>query len=163
MNWKIWGVAGTALALSACQMLPTLSTLSAPPKQAEVTSMITPMVQKRETVTATGYAAISVQPHKLPAQQRLMAIRAAKLDAYRALTEQVYGQYVDANTTIADMVIMNDTLRGKVEGVVYGARLLSINPVGDDTYEVTLSLDAQVVDDLRLLYLGQLASGQIKG
>jgi hypothetical protein len=120
--------------------------------------MIAPLVEKRETVSATGYAVISAQPHKLPGQQRLMAIRAAKLDAYRSLTEQVYGQYVDANTTVADMVVMNDTMRTKVEGVVYGARLVSITPVGEDTYEVTLSLDARVVDDLRLLYLGQMSA-----
>lgn len=145
-----------ALMLSACQSLPTLSS-SAPPSAAAV-SMIAPLVEKRETVTATGYAVISAQPHKLAAQQRLMAIRAAKLDAYRALTEQVYGQYVDANTTVADMVVMNDSMRTKVEGVVYGARLVSITPVGEDTYEVTLSLDARVVDDLRMLYLGQLSA-----
>lgn len=121
-------------------------------------SMIAPMVEKRETLMATGYAVISVQNHKLPAQQRLMAIRASKLDAYRALTEQVYGQHLDASTTVADMVVMNDTFRTRVEGVVYGAVLVSITPVGDDTYETTLSLDRQVVNDLRALYLGQLAA-----
>lgn len=121
-------------------------------------SMIAPMVEKRETLVATGYAVISVQNHKLPAQQRLMAIRASKLDAYRALTEQVYGQHLDASTTVSDMVVMNDTFRTRVEGVVYGAVLVSITPVGDDTYETTLSLDRQVVNDLRALYLGQLAA-----
>ncbi|MEY2617464.1 MAG: hypothetical protein RL522_466 [Pseudomonadota bacterium] len=121
-------------------------------------SMIAPMVEKRETLVATGYAVISVQNHKLAAQQRLMAIRASKLDAYRALTEQVYGQHLDASTTVADMVVMNDTFRTRVEGVVYGAVLVSITPVGDDTYETTMSLDRQVVNDLRALYLGQLAA-----
>jgi hypothetical protein len=116
------------------------------------------MVEKRETLVATGYAVISVQNHKLAAQQRLMAIRASKLDAYRALTEQVYGQHLDASTTVADMVVMNDTFRTRVEGVVYGAVLVSITPVGDDTYETTMSLDRQVVNDLRALYLGQLAA-----
>jgi hypothetical protein len=120
--------------------------------------MIAPMVEKRETLVATGYAVISVQNHKLAAQQRLMAIRASKLDAYRALTEQVYGQHLDASTTVADMVVMNDTFRTRVEGVVYGAVLVSITPVGDDTYETTMSLDRQVVNDLRALYLGQLAA-----
>ncbi|MFD0668471.1 LPP20 family lipoprotein [Ramlibacter sp. MAHUQ-53] len=120
--------------------------------------MIAPMVEKRDTLVATGYAVISVQNHKLPAQQRLLAIRASKLDAYRALTEQVYGQHLDATTTVADQVVMNDTFRTRVEGVVYGAVLVSIAPVGDDTYETTLSLDRQVVNDLRALYLGQLAA-----
>jgi hypothetical protein len=129
-----------------------------PPVDPAATSMIAPMVEKRDTITATGYAVISVQNHRLPAQQRLMAIRASKLDAYRSLTEQVFGQYLDASTTVADMVVMNDSFRTRVEGVVYGAVLVSITPVGEDTYETTLSLDRQVVADLRTLYLGQLAA-----
>ena len=127
-------------------------------KSASDASMITPMVEKRETLVATGYAVVSVQNHKVPAQQRLLAIRASKLDAYRALTEQVYGQQLDASTTVADMTVMNDTFRTKVEGVIYGAVLVSITPVGEDTYETTLSLDQQVVRDLRALYLSQLAA-----
>ena len=138
---------------------PAQTTASeAPANTAAPASMITPMVEKRDTLVATGYAVISVQNHKLPAQQRLLAIRASKLDAYRALTEQVYGQQLDATTTVADMVVMNDTFRTRVEGVVYGAVLVSITPVGEDTYETTLSLDRQVVNDLRALYLGQLAA-----
>lgn len=120
--------------------------------------MITPLVEKRETLVATGYAVVSVQNHKNPAQQRLLAIRASKLDAYRSLTEQVYGQQLDATTTVADMTVMSDTFRAKVEGVIYGAVLVSIAPVGDDTYETTLSLDQVVVRDLRSLYLSQLAA-----
>ena len=122
------------------------------------TAMSAPLVEKRETITATGYAVVAVQNHKNPAQQRLMAIRASKLDAYRNLTEQVYGQQLDATSTVADMVVTNDTFRAKVEGVIYGARLVSITPVGEDTYETTLSLDKDVVQDLRVLYMSQLAS-----
>ena len=120
--------------------------------------MITPMLERKETMVATGYAVISIQNHKNPAQQRLLAIRASKLDAYRALTEQVYGQQLDATTTVADMTVMSDTFRAKVEGVIYGATLVSITPVGDDTYETTLSLDRNAVQDLRVLYLTQVAS-----
>jgi hypothetical protein len=79
------------------------------------------------------------------------------LDAYRNLTEQVYGQQLDATSTVADMVVTNDVFRTKVEGVIYGARLVSITPVGDETYETTLSLDRDVVQDLRMLFMGQMA------
>ena len=123
-------------------------------------SMASPMAEKRDALTATGYAVVSVQNHRLPAQQRLMAIRASKLDAYRALVEQVYGQYLDANTTVADMTVMNDTFRAHVNGVIYGAKLVSINPVGNDTYETTLSLDRTVVNDIRALYLKQMNAGR---
>jgi hypothetical protein len=149
----------TTLALAGCQSVPLnlmgqdKTVMPTPP-----TSMISPLVEKRETLVATGYAVISVQNHKNPAQQRLLAIRASKLDAYRSLTEQVYGQQLDASTTVADMTVMSDTFRAKVEGVIYGATMVSITPVGEDTYETTMSLDQNVVRDLRALYLGQMAS-----
>lgn len=155
----------TTWALAACQSIP-LNTMGqdktpAPTPAVAHTaaaSMISPLVEKRETLVATGYAVVSVQNHRTPAQQRLLAIRASKLDAYRSLTEQVYGQQLDATTTVADMTIMSDTFRAKVEGVIYGATLVSITPVGDDTYETTLSLDQHIVRDLRTLYLGQMAA-----
>lgn len=116
-------------------------------------AFVEPMVERRDTLTATGYAVIDVQPSDNSAQRRLLAIRAAKLDAYRGLTEQVYGQYLDATTTVADMAIRSDSFRTRVEGVVYGANLVRIEPRGSDTYEVTMSLDKGIVNDLRVLYL----------
>ena len=149
----------TTLALAGCQSVPlNLMGQDKTVMPTSPTSMISPLVEKRETLVATGYAVISVQNHKNPAQQRLLAIRASKLDAYRSLTEQVYGQQLDASTTVADMTVMSDTFRAKVEGVIYGATMVSITPVGEDTYETTLSLDQYVVRDLRALYLGQMAS-----
>ena len=120
-------------------------------------AMVSSIVNEQESILATGYAVISVQKNDNPAQQRLLSIRASKLDAYRSLMEQVYGQYLDANTTVAEMVVESDAFRARVQGVIYGARLVSISPVGEDTYETTLSLDRDIVDDLRLLYLEQLA------
>ena len=142
------------VALTGCKSI----NLSMPSSSRDASSLVPPVVEKRETITATGYAVVTVQNHKNPAQQRLMAIRASKLDAYRNLTEQVYGQKLDASSTVADMVVTNDTFRTKVEGVIYGARLVSITPVGEDTYETTLSLDRDVVQDLRILYMGQVAA-----
>jgi len=142
------------VALTGCKSI----SLSMPTSSRDASSLIPPVVEKRETITATGYAVVAVQNHKNPAQQRLMAIRASKLDAYRNLTEQVYGQQLDASSTVADMVVTKDTFRTKVEGVIYGARLVSITPVGEDTYETTLTLDRDVVQDLRIMYMGQVAA-----
>ncbi len=123
-------------------------------------AMVDNMINKQENIMATGYAVISVQPHDNPAQQRLLSIRASKLDAYRSLMEQVYGQYLDANTTVAEMIVESDAFKARVQGVIYGAQLESISPVGDDTYETTLTLDRDIVDDLRVLYLEQMSSGK---
>ena len=179
---KFIAIALATVALSACQVAPLQKMMGNiglghtgdtdkaaqdkaggdPPAMVKVPSELLvpnlPLVEKRESLTATGYAVISVQNHKVPAQQRLMAIRAAKLDAYRSLAEQVYGLRLDATATVADMVVQNDTFRSKVEGVIYGATLVSITPTGDDTYETTLTLDKSTVQDLRMLYLTQLTA-----
>lgn len=166
-----------ALLASACQSLPRPTMAEAAPAAApapapvtapvakaetrpaaDAPNMLTPMAERQSMIRATGYAVISTQNHKNAAQQRLLAIRASKLDAYRALTEQVYGQQLDATTTIAEMMVTSDTFRTRVEGIIYGAVLESITPVGDDTYETTMSLDGRVVSDLRVLYLNQLAA-----
>ncbi len=149
------GNSAPVVAATPAAAMPAPAPASAP---APAATMISPMVEKRETFVATGYAVISVQNHKNPAQQRLLAIRASKLDAYRSLTEQVYGQQLDATTTVSDMTVINDSFRARVEGVIYGAQLVSITPVSDDTYETTLSLDRNAVQDLRTLYLTQIAT-----
>ena len=130
--------------------------LKSPPSSAATASP--PVVERQPRLMATGYAVVSVQNHRNPSQQRLLAMRASKLEAYRALTEQVYGQQLDANTTVADMTLTSDGFRARVEGVIFGAELISITPRGDDLYETTLALDRRVVDELRALYLAQLAA-----
>ena len=112
-------------------------------------ALVQSVLDRNNNIIATGYAVISVQKADTPAQQRILSIKASKLDAYKVLMEQVYGQYLDANTTVSEMI---------VQGVIYGAKLVSITPVGDDTYETTLSLSNSVVDDLRKLYLASMTS-----
>ena len=131
--------------------------------QAYNDAVIKSVIDKNQNLLATGYAVISVQKAATPAQQRLLSIRASKLDAYRSLMEQVYGQYLDANTTVAQMVVQSDTFRARVQGVVYGAKLISITPVGDATYETTLSLSNSIVNALRKLYLAAMAGQQSVG
>lgn len=103
-------------------------------------------------LTATGYADIGVQSGN-PSQQRILAIRASKIDAYRSLSEQIYGLYIDATTTVGDLVVQNDVIQSRVEGVIYGAEIESIKPVSDSAYEVTLSLPQAIANDIKRLYL----------
>ena len=121
------------------------------------TAVVKSVIDRNQNIMATGYAVISVQKADTPAQQRILSIRASKLDAYRSLMEQVYGQYLDANTTVAQMVVQNDTFKARVQGVIYGAKLVSITPVGNDTYETSLSLSNDIVVDLRKLYLAEMS------
>jgi len=103
-------------------------------------------------IEATGYSVIHSHSGSEP-QQRLMAIKAARLDAFRQLAEVVYGTYIDSNTTISDLTIEDDVFRARVEGVIYGAEVIKIEPISDDTYAATLGLPRPIVEDLRLLYM----------
>ena len=88
-----------------------------------------------------------------PSQRRLMAIRASKIDAYRNLTEKVFGQNVNSTTTVEDMVTTSDTIRAHVEGLIYGAKLISITPIGDDAYMTRLELDEKTVNEIRHIFI----------
>jgi hypothetical protein len=56
------------------------------------------------------------------------------------------------------MAVTNDRLRARVEGVIFGALLSNITPIDNETYEVTLTLDRSVVNDIHILYLEQKQS-----
>lgn len=110
-----------------------------------VTGASAAAVAQIPTISGMGYAVISTQPSKNANQKRLMAIRAARLEATRDLTEQIHGLKVNSRTTMIDAIIQNDTLRATVEGTIRGARTVRINPVGSDTYEVVLELDRDMI------------------
>tara|TARA_B110000914_G_scaffold105778_1_gene92742 strand:- start:117 stop:608 length:492 start_codon:yes stop_codon:yes gene_type:complete len=142
---SLWIIGIVAFTIGGCSMSLTGN-------QPAATVENTPMY-KKEVIISTGYANISTQKSKNPAQRRLMAIRASKLDAYRSLAEQVYGQQINASTTVEDMIIANDTMRAHVAGVVYGAKVVSINPIGDDSYETKLELEKDTMLELRRVFL----------
>ena len=142
---SLWIVGIVAFTIGGCTMSLTGNQ---PASAAENTPMY-----KKEVIISTGYANISAQKSKSPAQRRLMAIRVSKLDAYRNLTAQVYGQNINASSTVADMVLASDTMRAHVEGVVYGAKVVSINPIGDDSYETKLELELDTMQELRRVFL----------
>lgn len=70
-----------------------------------------------------------------------MAIRASRLDAYRALVEQVYGVRVTSNTTVAGLVAQNDSFRVYVDAYLRGAKVLSVTPMAEGNYETVLEIE----------------------
>lgn len=100
------------------------------------------------TITGVGYSAISVQPGRSLTQKRLLAIRAARMEAMRELAEKIHGLKVEGQTSIAEMVVQNDSLRTSVAGTIRGARTVRIEPKGSDTYEVLLEIDRDMIDRL---------------
>ena len=92
-----------------------------------------------------GFAQISGQPGKTTNEKRLMAIRAARMDALRDLTEQVHGIRINATTTIHTAVVRDDSLAAVVQGTLRGARTVRVAPSGSDSYEVEMVLDRETV------------------
>lgn len=73
-------------------------------------------------------------------QARLMARRAAIVDAYRQLAEQIKGVNVDATTTVQNMMMTNDTVTTKVSALVQGARIVDEKVLPEGGYSVTLQV-----------------------
>lgn len=93
---------------------------------------------------AVGMAPISLQPGESDSQKILLAMRASKLEAYRELAEQVYGQRIDSSNNLRAMVAGNDQFSTSVQGVIRGARVVKTYAL-DDAYITELELDFEQV------------------
>jgi hypothetical protein len=91
-------------------------------------------------ITAVGYGASSSYDGYTPGQKRLMAMRTSKLDAYRALAEQVQGVKVSGNSTVSAMVAQVDSFRVFVDAYLRGAQVLTVTAMTDGNYETTMEL-----------------------
>ena len=104
------------------------------------------------TITGVGFSAVSIQPGKNLNQKRIMAIKAARLDALRQLTEQIHGIQLTGTTKIAEAIVQSDTLRADIQGVILGARTVKIEPSSSDTYEVIVEIDRPLIDEIVRAY-----------
>ena len=104
------------------------------------------------TITGVGFSAVSIQPGKNLNQKRILAIKAARLDALRQLTEQIHGIQLTGSTKIAEAIVQSDTLRADIQGVILGARTVKIDPSSSDTYEVVVEIDRPLIDEIVSAY-----------
>lgn len=90
-------------------------------------------------VTAKGGGA--PPPHAVnQAQARLMAERAAKVDAMRNLLEQAYGVTIRSHTTVKDFITQNDTIKAKVDAYIRGARVVDTKYLSDGSVEIEMEV-----------------------
>lgn len=82
------------------------------------------------------------------AQRRLMAKRAAKVDALRNLTEVIYGLRIDSQTTVRDFVTQSDLIMSRVSAVIQGAREIDYREMPDGTAEVIMEITLGDVEDI---------------
>jgi outer membrane protein FlgP len=159
---KLAGLAIAAMLLSGCAteycctvpthvigtpvVSPYVSPALAPPLTRCVTANCVPpppiaTVATPTKFTAVGYGAEGAYTRYTHAQQRLMAMRAAQVDAYRNLAEQVYGFRVWGNTSVSAFATQSDNIRTYVDAFIRGAKVINTTSIADGNYEVTVELE----------------------
>ncbi len=95
-----------------------------------------------ETMSAVGNGAVDADA-KNPASAKLMAYRAAELDARRKLAEQLDGLMITSNTAVKDFVAMNDDIRTAMMTFQLGAHMVegSQKMMEDGTAQVTVEIE----------------------
>ena len=102
-------------------------------------------------LTGVGYGTESSYEGHTDGQRRIMAIRAAKVDAIRTLAEQAYGVRVSGQTTVQAAMVQNDSARVYVDAFIRGARFVQVTSMAQGNYEATaeLTLDQHFFKCLR--------------
>lgn len=83
-----------------------------------------------------------------PVQAKLMARRAAKLDALRKLGDLIYGTSIDSETTVNDMVVESDRVRASLKFLIRGAVEVDYQYYDDLSAEVTMEVETGTVTDI---------------
>ena len=77
----------------------------------------------RQLIIAEGIG-VPAQTAKSVAQKNATAERAARLDAARNILEMAKGVNLSSATTLKDAMLQDDTVRSRIQGVLYGLRVV---------------------------------------
>ena len=91
-------------------------------------------------ITARGWGAPPKQYYP-EGNRRLMAMRAAKLDAFRSLAERIHGVRIWGGTTVGEMVLEKDQFKVLLDAYVVGAKVLNIMEQKDGNYEAVVEIE----------------------
>lgn len=149
MNKVAWSLAAVCLLspLSGCSMLgfggddevEDVATISEETMLRPVETQVDPIAPL--ILRVVGYGAINPKAKgQSKVQQRLMSIRASRLDAYRAMAERVYGTKLSGSSTVRDLVVQNDSFRTYVDTFIHGARVVSSDVLEDGSVETILEM-----------------------
>ncbi|RGS70757.1 LPP20 family lipoprotein [Mitsuokella sp. AF21-1AC] len=89
------------------------------------------------TVEGTGVAPTSAMSG---IQARMLARRAAVVDAYRQMAEIIKGVNVDSDTTVENMMVTSDVTKTHVSALIRGAKIVSEKALDDGGYMVTMEI-----------------------
>jgi hypothetical protein len=96
-----------------------------------------------------------------PSTARLMACRAAVLDAQRNLLESIQGVRVEGTTVVANLMLESDTIKSSVSGLLRGARVVKREPQEDGSclVQMTAPLDGNFAKTVYKQTLPALQTG----
>ena len=81
-------------------------------------------------------------------QAKMMARRAAIMDAQRNLLEAIKGTAVDAESVMENYIVQSDLVRTKVSGIVTGAKVVSEEIQSDGSYHIVMEVPAYGVGSI---------------
>ena len=129
------GLIGLSTALSAHEVNSNFDTVKSKKLAQQDEEPLPPIV-----IRVTGYGAFEKAEDAASESKKLLALRASKLDAFRALAERVYGTTVTGNSTVQDFVLKHDGFATVVDTVVRGARVVSVMENKGAGFETVLEL-----------------------
>lgn len=94
-------------------------------------------------LTGIGIAAVSAGDDTSFNQRQIAAIRAAKLEALRALAEQLTGVRLQSKSTLAAAAMTHDSVETSVDTTLKGVRYVSVQPVQRGIYQAIAEIDVR--------------------
>jgi hypothetical protein len=110
-----------------------------------------------DTLRATGFGVI--EQDRPAGQAKLMAYRAAELDARRKLAEQIEGLMITSETSVRDFVTENDQIETSMLTFQQGAHVVegSQRVLEDGTAEVTVEIELRPLWNMVLYYQREMS------
>ncbi|HBK28000.1 MAG TPA: hypothetical protein DDY92_05585 [Dialister sp.] len=79
-------------------------------------------------------------PENAGVRGRVLARRAALVDAYRNLAEMLNGVQLDADTVMEDLAIKSDIVRTKTSALIKGAQIVEEKEMSDGSYQMKIRI-----------------------
>jgi hypothetical protein len=92
-------------------------------------------------------------------RRKILAKRAAQMDAYRNLLEVVKGVHINSNTKVEDMMLASDEIKSRTEGMLKGMRVVDAAYTDDGGCEITVEVN---IDEKGQFLLSALNTGELK-
>ncbi|QCF35210.1 LPP20 family lipoprotein [Salinivibrio sp. YCSC6] len=105
-------------------------------------------MKEENVISAVGMASISAQQGATQEERETRAMRASKVEAYKELSEQVYGLRVSGRMRVEDQSLGRDSTQGAVDGIIRGAEVVASYKVGD-SYVTELELDLDLMQKMK--------------